>query len=65
MANITMSRRAFARIITFPLALILTLAVFAADFGSRAAKAERAVEYGYMLAMSQYCELHKEEKEYW
>ncbi len=53
MANITMSRRAFARIITFPLALILTLAVFAADFGSRAAKAERAVEYGYMHAVEE------------
>lgn len=25
----------------------------------------KAVEYGYMLAMSQYYELHKEEKKYW
>ena len=53
MSNVTMSRRAFARIITFSLAIILTLSVFAVRNGSRADKAERAVENSYMHAVEE------------
>lgn len=53
MSNITISKRAFARIITFALAAIITLAVFAVQFGTRATKAERAVENGYMQAVEE------------
>ena len=53
MANITMSRRALARILTFSLAVILVLAVFAVNNGRRAAKAERAVENNYMHAVEE------------
>ncbi len=51
MSNVTMSKRALVKLITFPLAIILTLSVFAVSNGSRAAKAERAVENTYMNAV--------------
>ena len=51
MANVTMSKRALARIITFSLAIILTLTVFTVNNGIRAARAEKAVENGYMNAV--------------
>lgn len=51
MSNVMMSKRAFARIITFSLAVILTLAVFAVKNGTRADRAERAVENTYMNAV--------------
>ncbi len=53
MSNVTMSKRAFARIITFSLAIIITLSVFAINGSSRAAKAERAVENSYMHAVEE------------
>lgn len=53
MANVTMSKRALVRIITFSLAVILTLAIFAASYAGRAVKAERAVENGYMHAIEE------------
>lgn len=53
MANVTMSKRALARIITFSLAIILTLSVIAFNNGRRAAKAERAVENNYMHAVEE------------
>ncbi|MBQ9483128.1 MAG: germination protein YpeB [Ruminiclostridium sp.] len=53
MANVTMSRRALARILTFSLAIILVLAVFAVSSARRAAKAERAVENSYMHAVEE------------
>lgn len=51
MANVTISRRAFARIITFSLAIILTLSVMAVQNYRRADSAERAVENTYMHAV--------------
>ena len=53
MANVIMSKRALARLITFALAIILVLTVFAVNNGSRAAKAERAVENTYMHAVEE------------
>ena len=53
MANVTISRRALARLMIFPLAIILVLAVFAVNNGNRAAKAERAVENSYMHAVEE------------
>ena len=53
MSNVTMSKRALVRIITFSLAVILTLAVFTVQYGTRAAKAERAVENNYMHAVEE------------
>lgn len=53
MANITLSKRAFARIITFALAAIITLTVFAVQYAGRAAKAERAVGNNYMHAVEE------------
>lgn len=53
MANVTISKRALARILTFSLAIILVLTVFAVNNGTRAAKAERAVENSYMHAVEE------------
>ena len=53
MSNVTLSKRALARIITFSLAIIITLSVFAISYGRRAAKAERAVENSYMHAVEE------------
>ena len=53
MANVTLSRRALARLITFALAIILTLSVIAVQNHGRAVKAERAVENNYMHAVEE------------
>ncbi len=53
MANVTMSRRALARLLTFALAFILVLSVAAINNGTRADKAERAVENSYMHAIEE------------
>ena len=53
MANVTLSKRALARIITFPLAAVLALTVFTVQYAGRAAKAERAVGNNYMHAVEE------------
>ena len=51
MSVVKISQRAFARIITFSVAVSAVLAVYAAGNGIRAARAERAVENTYMNAV--------------
>ncbi len=53
MANVTLSKRALARLITFALAIIITLSVIAVQNHGRAVNAERAVENSYMHAVEE------------
>ena len=53
MANVTMSRRALARLVIFPAAAVAVLSVTAWQNYSRAVSAERAVENNYMHAVEE------------
>ena len=53
MSDITISRRALARLITFPVAAVAVLSATTAQNYSRAVTAERAVENGYMHAVEE------------
>ncbi len=53
MSDIRMSRRAFARLITFALAAVLTLSAVALMNHGRAVNAERAVENSYLHAVEE------------
>lgn len=53
MANVTMSKRALARLITFALAFIITLSAIALQNHGRAVNAERAVENSYMRSIEE------------
>ena len=53
MANVTLSRRALARMVIFPLAAVTVLSVTTWQNYSRAVSAERAVENNYMHAVEE------------
>ncbi len=53
MSDIRMSRRAFARLVTFALAAVLTLSAVALMNHGRAVNAERAVENSYLHAVEE------------